>query len=237
MLPARRRKRTAHGVPADAAPARHQRPGGAARDGRGAARAFRRAALCRQRLRRPGDADRLRPDHQPALRRRLHDRAACRCGPNHRVLEVGTGSGYQAAVLSRLAREVVTIERYRTLADSARARLKTLGYDQCRGAARRRARRRAGARAIRSHHRHGGGRERSAGAGRPAGRGRHHGAAARAARRPAGARQADQDRQGLATIAREDLIAVRFVPLLPGQARELYARLRLANLSDFGVVG
>jgi protein-L-isoaspartate(D-aspartate) O-methyltransferase len=49
--------------------------------------------------------------------------------PNHRVLEVGTGSGYQAAVLSRLAREVVTIERYRTLANTARARLKTLGYD------------------------------------------------------------------------------------------------------------
>lgn len=48
---------------------------------------------------------------------------------NHRVLEVGTGSGYQAAVLSRLAREVVTLERYRTLADSARARLKTLGYN------------------------------------------------------------------------------------------------------------
>ena len=47
---------------------------------------------------------------------------------NHRVLEVGTGSGYQTAVLSRLAREVVTIERYRTLADSARARLATLGY-------------------------------------------------------------------------------------------------------------
>ena len=46
-----------------------------------------------------------------------------------RVLEVGTGSGYQAAVLSRLARKVVTLERYRTLANSARARLKTLGYD------------------------------------------------------------------------------------------------------------
>jgi len=50
-------------------------------------------------------------------------------GPDHRVLEIGTGSGYQAAVLSRLAREVVTIERYRTLADSARERLKTLGCD------------------------------------------------------------------------------------------------------------
>jgi protein-L-isoaspartate(D-aspartate) O-methyltransferase len=49
--------------------------------------------------------------------------------PHHRVLEIGTGSGYQAAVLSRLAREVVSIERYRTLADSARERLATLGYD------------------------------------------------------------------------------------------------------------
>ena len=49
--------------------------------------------------------------------------------PRHRVLEIGTGSGYQAAVLSRLAREVVTVERYRTLAETARTRLETLGYD------------------------------------------------------------------------------------------------------------
>jgi protein-L-isoaspartate(D-aspartate) O-methyltransferase len=48
--------------------------------------------------------------------------------PEHRVLEVGTGSGYQAAILSRLAREVITIERYRTLAEAARGRLATLGY-------------------------------------------------------------------------------------------------------------
>src|SRR5438876_12367914 len=47
---------------------------------------------------------------------------------SHKVLEVGTGSGYQAAVLSRLCRHVLTIERYRTLADSARARLEKLGY-------------------------------------------------------------------------------------------------------------
>ena len=48
--------------------------------------------------------------------------------PENRVLEIGTGSGYQAAILSRLGREVVSIERYRTLADTARDRLKTLGY-------------------------------------------------------------------------------------------------------------
>jgi protein-L-isoaspartate(D-aspartate) O-methyltransferase len=51
-----------------------------------------------------------------------------RVEPEHRVLEVGTGSGYQAAVLSRLAREVVSIERYRTLAEAARSRLATLGF-------------------------------------------------------------------------------------------------------------
>jgi protein-L-isoaspartate(D-aspartate) O-methyltransferase len=47
----------------------------------------------------------------------------------HRVLEIGTGSGYQAAILSRLCGQVLTIERYRTLADSARARLERLGCD------------------------------------------------------------------------------------------------------------
>src|ERR1700728_1380365 len=51
----------------------------------------------------------------------------------HRVLEIGTGSGYQAAVLSRLCRQVLTIERYRTLADSARARLERAGCDNIEG--------------------------------------------------------------------------------------------------------
>jgi protein-L-isoaspartate(D-aspartate) O-methyltransferase len=49
-------------------------------------------------------------------------------GPQHKVLEIGTGSGYQAAILSRLVHEVVSIERYRTLADAARERMRTLGY-------------------------------------------------------------------------------------------------------------
>src|SRR5918992_2402656 len=45
------------------------------------------------------------------------------------VLEVGTGSGYGAAVLSRLCRKVVTIERFESLAATARAILDELGYD------------------------------------------------------------------------------------------------------------
>ena len=48
---------------------------------------------------------------------------------DHRVLEIGTGSGYQAAVLSRLAGEVFSVERYRTLADRARETLARLGSD------------------------------------------------------------------------------------------------------------
>ena len=53
---------------------------------------------------------------------------AMRIGPDDRVLEVGTGSGYGAAILSRVAAEVYTIERHRSLADRARRRLENLGY-------------------------------------------------------------------------------------------------------------
>ncbi len=48
---------------------------------------------------------------------------------DERVLEVGTGSGYAAAVLSRCCREVVTLERHPSLADRARTVLSDLGYD------------------------------------------------------------------------------------------------------------
>src|SRR3954471_20876295 len=49
-------------------------------------------------------------------------------GPEKRVLEVGTGSGYGAAVLSRCCGEVVTIERHEELAQRARGVLAELGY-------------------------------------------------------------------------------------------------------------
>lgn len=48
--------------------------------------------------------------------------------PDHRVLEVGTGCGYQAAVLAELAREVYTVEVIEPLVDKARRALKQLGY-------------------------------------------------------------------------------------------------------------
>lgn len=54
---------------------------------------------------------------------------AMRLEPDQRVLEVGTGSGYAAALLSQLVAEVYTVERVETLATAARERLARLGYD------------------------------------------------------------------------------------------------------------
>lgn len=54
---------------------------------------------------------------------------ALRVQPDETVLEVGTGSGYGAAVLSRIARTVHTVERIPELAQQARQRLERLGYD------------------------------------------------------------------------------------------------------------
>lgn len=48
--------------------------------------------------------------------------------PQSVVLEIGTGSGYQAAILSRLAKQVYSVEKIAALAKSAAQRLKTLGY-------------------------------------------------------------------------------------------------------------
>ena len=139
--------------------------------------------------------------------------------PQHRVLEIGTGSGYQAAILARLAREVVSIERYRTLADAARERLKTLGYTNV---------------TIRSG---------DGMAGAPdlapfdrimvtaAAEDVPEALVAQLAEGgkmvlPVGPRHDAQyivrlTKQPDGALSREELIAVRFVPLLPGQAREL----------------
>ena len=139
--------------------------------------------------------------------------------PEHRVLEIGTGSGYQAAVLSRIARKVVSIERYRTLAEVARERLKTLGYgnvtviagDGLKGAAERApfdriivtaAAEEVPAALI----------EQLADGGMLV--------------LPLGPHKGTQflvklTKEANGELKREELIAVRFVPLLPGQAREL----------------
>ena len=50
--------------------------------------------------------------------------------PDQRVLDIGTGSGYQAAVLAAMGCQVLSIERVATLADAAQERLNALGYGQ-----------------------------------------------------------------------------------------------------------
>jgi protein-L-isoaspartate(D-aspartate) O-methyltransferase len=65
---------------------------------------------------------------QPYMVARICEALAA--GPNDRVLDVGAGSGYQAAVLAELAGEVHTIERIPALADQARAALAAAGYER-----------------------------------------------------------------------------------------------------------
>jgi protein-L-isoaspartate(D-aspartate) O-methyltransferase len=137
---------------------------------------------------------------------------------HHRVLEIGTGSGYQAAVLSRIAAHVVSIERYRTLAEKARKTFDRIGYtnidvilgDGFEGAPNLAPFDRiivtAAAEAIPDPLV-----EQLADDGIMV--------------LPLGPRNGPQHIVRLRStpdgIAREDLIAVRFVPLVPGQAREL----------------
>jgi len=139
--------------------------------------------------------------------------------PQHRVLEIGTGSGYQAAVLSRMAREVVSIERYRTLANLARDRLKTLGYSNV---------------VVLAGDGFAGAPDRApfdriiitaAAAEVPAALVEQLGADGKLIL-PLGPRNGVQyivklSKAASGEVTRETLIAVRFVPLLPGQAQEL----------------
>jgi protein-L-isoaspartate(D-aspartate) O-methyltransferase len=64
---------------------------------------------------------------QPYMVARISEALAVR--PGQRVLDVGTGSGYQAAVLAELGAEVVTIERIPELAEQAQANLASAGYE------------------------------------------------------------------------------------------------------------
>jgi protein-L-isoaspartate(D-aspartate) O-methyltransferase len=65
---------------------------------------------------------------QPYMVARIAEALAIR--PGERVLDVGTGSGYQAAVLAELGAEVVTIERIPELAEGARESLAAAGFDR-----------------------------------------------------------------------------------------------------------
>lgn len=64
---------------------------------------------------------------QPSLIAHMIDAAAI--GPGDRVLEIGTGFGFQTALLAHLAREVVTVERLNDLAQAARGNLDRAGID------------------------------------------------------------------------------------------------------------
>ena len=64
---------------------------------------------------------------QPYMVARICEALSVR--PGHKVLDVGTGSGYQAAVLAELGAQVVTIERIPELAEQARTNLTAAGYD------------------------------------------------------------------------------------------------------------
>lgn len=57
---------------------------------------------------------------------------AAEIGPEDKVLEIGAGSGYAAAVIGHLAKEVIAIERHRELVDLAQERMKRLGYENVR---------------------------------------------------------------------------------------------------------
>jgi protein-L-isoaspartate(D-aspartate) O-methyltransferase len=65
---------------------------------------------------------------QPYMVARISEALAVR--PAERILDVGTGSGYQAAVLSELGAEVITIERIPELAELARENLAAAGYER-----------------------------------------------------------------------------------------------------------
>jgi protein-L-isoaspartate(D-aspartate) O-methyltransferase len=65
---------------------------------------------------------------EPFLAARMIE--ALELAPHHRVLEIGAGSGYATTLMARIAREIVSIERFQSLAIEAAARLARLGFDR-----------------------------------------------------------------------------------------------------------
>lgn len=63
---------------------------------------------------------------QPSIVGRMTQ--ALQCSPRDKVLEVGTGSGYQAAILSRLVRRVYTVDRHKRLVQEARTIFETMDF-------------------------------------------------------------------------------------------------------------
>ncbi len=63
----------------------------------------------------------------PGARHAVRLAAALKIAPEHRVLEIGTGSGYVTALLAKLCIQVLTLDRYQTLLTKAQERLKTCG--------------------------------------------------------------------------------------------------------------
>jgi protein-L-isoaspartate(D-aspartate) O-methyltransferase len=56
---------------------------------------------------------------------------AMKLAPSHTVLEVGTGTGYQAALIARLSKKVLTLDRYATLCSQAKERMELLAIENC----------------------------------------------------------------------------------------------------------
>ena len=104
----------------------HQRRARAAGHARSAAASLRADARGREGVRRRSAADRRETDHLAAVHRRAHDRAARSHGQSEKVLEIGTGTGYQAVVLSKLCAKVFSIERVNELALRAVELIRTL---------------------------------------------------------------------------------------------------------------
>jgi protein-L-isoaspartate(D-aspartate) O-methyltransferase len=118
---------------------------------------LRRRGARHPRLRRRAAAHRQRPDDLAAVGRRAHDRAARNGRDLLDVLEIGTGCGYQTAVLAHIARHVYSVERIHALLRKGPRNLQSLKLATCRsstataasdlegGARRRRDRRHGGA--------------------------------------------------------------------------------------------